>query len=107
MKKLLLAAIDITISACNKPHKLKEFEYPDKIDTSDHPINPQDKRAYTIMGDDVTADNLFDAARMNDFSKIITKILKDDLKKEITVFDVGCFQYLQKFPLLLVVKNIY
>ena len=36
--------------------------------------------------------NLVDRFLMNDFSKIITKILKDDLKKEITVFDVGCFQ---------------
>ena len=28
---------------------------------------------------------------MNDFSKIILKILKKDYKK-ITIFDVGCFQ---------------
>ncbi len=29
---------------------------------------------------------------MNDFSKIISKILNDNLKTELTVFDVGCFQ---------------
>ena len=29
---------------------------------------------------------------MNDFSKIISKIINDNHKKEITVFDVGCFQ---------------
>lgn len=35
---------------------------------------------------------LVDRLLMNDFSKIIAKILKDDLRKEITVFDIGCFQ---------------
>tara|TARA_B100000963_G_scaffold350250_1_gene360288 strand:- start:41 stop:733 length:693 start_codon:yes stop_codon:yes gene_type:complete len=29
---------------------------------------------------------------MNDFSKIISKIVNNNPKKEITVFDVGCFQ---------------
>ena len=29
---------------------------------------------------------------MNDFSKIISKIINDNHKTEITVFDVGCFQ---------------
>ena len=29
---------------------------------------------------------------MNDFSKIISKIVNYNPKKEITVFDVGCFQ---------------
>ena len=29
---------------------------------------------------------------MNDFSKTISKIVNNDSKKEITVFDVGCFQ---------------
>ncbi|WP_422008074.1 M14-type cytosolic carboxypeptidase [Roseivirga pacifica] len=69
-KTTILLALAISTLACSKQHKLTEFEYPDKIDTSDHPIDPQEKRTYTIMGDGVSADNLFDAARMNDFSKI-------------------------------------
>ena len=35
---------------------------------------------------------LVDKFLMNDFSKIISKILNDSSKIELTVFDVGCFQ---------------
>jgi hypothetical protein len=56
--------------SCNKPHQLQEFEYTDKIDTSDHPINPQEKKRYVIIEEWVSADNLFDAARMNNFSRL-------------------------------------
>ena len=33
-----------------------------------------------------------DKLLMNDFSKIISKLINDNSKKEITIFDVGCFQ---------------
>ena len=35
---------------------------------------------------------LVDKFLMNDFSKIISKILNDSSQIELTVFDVGCFQ---------------
>ena len=35
---------------------------------------------------------LVDKLLMNDFSKIIAKIVNDNSKKEITIFDIGCFQ---------------
>lgn len=69
MKNFLTFLFGIAlIFSCDTKYQLTEFEYPDKIDTSDHPIDPQMKKAYTIDG--VTADNLFNAARMNDFKKI-------------------------------------
>lgn len=67
---LTLSLIALFLSSCDTKHKLTEFEYTSKVDTSDHPINPQNKRVYTVMGDGVTADNMFDAARMNDFKRI-------------------------------------
>ena len=50
--------------------KLTEFEYSSKVDTSDHPIELQKKQRYTIIQEGVTADNLFDAARLNDFKRL-------------------------------------
>lgn len=67
---LILILVSLVILSCNSKHKLTEFEYTSKVDTSDHPINPQNKKRYVVMGDGVTADNLFDAARMNDFKRI-------------------------------------
>lgn len=71
MKRFLtLSLIALFLFSCDTKHKLTEFEYTSKVDTNDHPINPQDKRVYTVMGDGVSADNMFDAARMNDFKRI-------------------------------------
>ena len=35
---------------------------------------------------------LVDRFLMNDFSKPISKIINNNLKQEIVIFDVGCFQ---------------
>ena len=51
-----------------EPYKLTDFEYESKVDTSDHPIEMQEKKEYTTQSG-VTADNLFDAARLNDFKE--------------------------------------
>jgi len=48
--------------------KLKEHVFPEPVDTSPIPIEMQEKRS--ITHDDVTVDNLFDGARMNDFVRI-------------------------------------
>ena len=55
---------------CDKQHQLIEFEYTSKVDTSDHPIQPQEKKVYDVEEDGIRADNLFGAARMNDFKKV-------------------------------------
>jgi murein tripeptide amidase MpaA len=65
--------------ACSKTHELTEFEYTSKVDTSDHPIDPQEKRTYAIEDQGVWADNLFDAARLNNF----TALDKDSFEVQI------------------------
>ena len=67
---LSFSLVAFLIMSCDSQHQLTEFEYTSKVDTNDHPINPQEKKVYTIMDDGISADNMFDAARMNDFKKI-------------------------------------
>lgn len=51
-----------------KTYQATDFNYPRKVDTTDHQIELQEKKTYSIGG--VYADNQFDGARLNDFSKI-------------------------------------
>ncbi|MEO1259749.1 MAG: M14 family metallopeptidase [Bacteroidota bacterium] len=51
-----------------KTHQASDFEYSNKVDTTDHPIELQNKKTYAVDG--VFADNQFDGARLNDFSKL-------------------------------------
>ena len=63
--------IVLCLSACDQAkteYTLTEFEYESKVDTSDHPIDLQEKKEYTTESG-ITADNLFDAARLNDFKE--------------------------------------
>lgn len=60
------------IQSCQSRYLAKKHtEFPDPVDTSSKPIDMQEKKRYTLNG--VTADNLFDGARMNDF-----EIVDDD-----------------------------
>lgn len=72
MTRFITAMICLAILAsCQKsyePHKLTEFEYTSKVDTNDHPINSQEKKQYSMQG--ISVDNLFDAARLNDFREL-------------------------------------
>ncbi len=63
--------IVLCLSACDQAkteYILTEFEYESKVDTNDHPIDLQEKKEYSTEAG-VTADNLFDAARLNDFKE--------------------------------------
>jgi len=63
---LFLAAFSLLMISCGST-KLKTHEFPNVFDTSNHPIKYQNKKEYHIDG--VTADNLFDGARLNDFTQ--------------------------------------
>ena len=66
-----LSLLLVLLAACQpawKDHELQAFEYPSKVDTSDHPITLQDKKAYVY--DELTVDNLFEGARLNGFDQI-------------------------------------
>lgn len=73
MTRLLTLLLGLMILAsCTKPYEpltLTEFEYSSKVDTNDHPITPQEKRQYVFAKQGVTVDNLFDAARINNFKE--------------------------------------
>lgn len=64
---LFLVTLSLLMIGCGST-KLKTFEYPNPKDTFNHEIEYQDKKEYNIDG--VFADNQFDAARLNDFSKV-------------------------------------
>jgi len=65
LASLVLFFIGSTVFA---QHKLTKFDYPNKIDTKDHPIASQAKKVYTLNG--VSVDNLFDGARLNSFTAL-------------------------------------
>jgi hypothetical protein len=72
-KSFSLLILSLFLFACAEPrtdHTLKPFEYPTKVDTTDQPITDQVKQVYTVTQDKVSADNMFDGARMNSFSRL-------------------------------------
>ena len=66
--KILPVLLVITFFFSCSSIKLKEHVFPEPVDTSPVPVEMQVKRSITHGG--VTADNLFDGARMNDFVQI-------------------------------------
>lgn len=73
LKSISLLIISLFLFACTESgtkHTLTAFEYPTKVDTQDHPITDQVKQVYTITEDQVSADNMFDGARMNSFTRL-------------------------------------
>ncbi|MCF6279022.1 MAG: M14 family metallopeptidase [Flavobacteriaceae bacterium] len=63
---LLYIIISFLMLGCGSK-KLKTYTFPNPKNTSNHPINYQEKKTYQIDG--VFADNLFDGARLNNFTK--------------------------------------
>lgn len=62
----------VFLFACEEtrvPYELTEFDYTRKVDTNDHPIESQEKKKYET-DDGITVDNLFDAARLNQFQEL-------------------------------------
>lgn len=65
----LLFLLYLITSSCSSGYYVRNtFSYPTPVNTKDKKIQYQIKKLYHI--DDIYADNLFDAARMNNFSKI-------------------------------------
>ena len=57
----------ILLLGCNR-YIAKPFDFPEPVDTTDHPIKMQIKKTYQVDG--VFADNEFEGARLNDFIQI-------------------------------------
>ncbi len=63
MKNLLLLSF-LFFMGCQAP-KLITYDFPKPVDTADHPIQMQEKKTYHIG--EITLDNEFDGARVNNF----------------------------------------
>lgn len=57
------------ITSCQSYYKLNTFDLPRPVDTSNKPIDLQEKKVYSTEAG-VYADNQFDGARLNDFIQI-------------------------------------
>jgi len=70
MKKIIflgLFSLFILFLGC-KNYEASTYNYPDPVDTNNKPIVEQEKKTYQIDG--VSADNLFNGARLNDFIQV-------------------------------------
>ncbi len=59
----------LTIYSCQTAYQAKPHDFPKPVDTTDKPIEFQEKKTYTTENG-VSADNLFDGARLNDFQQL-------------------------------------
>ena len=67
--------------SCSRAYYVRhDFEFPDPVDTSNREIELQQKKQYEIDG--VTADNLYDGARLNGFEKVSDSIFQAVIKAE-------------------------
>jgi hypothetical protein len=57
------------LTACKSTYLAKDYDFPNPVDTTKRPINRQEKKAYTLENG-ITADNLFDGARLNGFEEM-------------------------------------
>ncbi|MEL6394100.1 MAG: M14 family metallopeptidase, partial [Bacteroidota bacterium] len=48
----------------------KPYNFPQAVDTTDKPVNLQEKKTYSLLDGTMLVDNQFDGARLNDFRQI-------------------------------------
>ena len=58
----------LTVYSCQTAYQAKPHDFPKPVDTTDKPVEFQEKKIYTTQSG-VSADNLFDGARLNDFQQ--------------------------------------
>lgn len=59
----------LTIYSCQTTYQAKPHDFPKPVDTTDKPVEFQEKKMYATQSG-VSADNLFDGARLNDFQQL-------------------------------------
>lgn len=59
----------LILSGC-KSYQAKTYDFPKPVDTTSRPIEMQEKKVYKITQTGVSADNLFDGARLNNFELV-------------------------------------
>ena len=85
MKNLLsfLCIILFVSNAC-QTYQAKPYDFPKPVDTSTKPIEFQEKKIYSFPEQGVSADNLFDGARLNDFTFVADNLFQATTSPENT-----------------------
>lgn len=79
-KIIYFALLGVVMSSCSSNNALINHIFPDPIDTKSTDIISQRKTTYNIQG--VYADNEFDGARLNNFTKINDKLFRATISPE-------------------------
>ncbi len=87
---LLLVSMMI---GCKSTSGLLNHEYPKSVDTSDRQIMLQDRKEYQING--VHADNLFEGARLNNFTQINHSLYRATISPENTPINASAYYALR------------
>jgi cytosolic carboxypeptidase protein 6 len=71
----------IIFLSCSRAYYVRnDFDFPEPVDTKNREIEIQQKKQYQIDG--VTAENLFDGARLNGFEKVADSVFQAVIKAE-------------------------
>ena len=69
-KLLLFSTLLLVILSCRSTYTAKPYDFPKPVDTKTKAISLQEKKVYSLQKEGVSADNLFDGARLNNFQHL-------------------------------------
>ncbi len=87
MKSLYLLLFSLLSFFSCKSYQATDHQFPKPVDTTSRSINNQEKKTYSIDG--IFADNQFDGARLNSFSKIDDHTFQADILPENTPINMS------------------
>jgi len=85
-----LSSLVFLFSYCRVSYEAQPYDFPKPVDTTDKPIELQEKKVYaTPLG--VYADNLFDGARLNHFEHLQQDTFQADIHPENTPINPSAY----------------
>lgn len=111
MKKhiIYLTFLLFTIYSCQTAYQARPYDFPNPVDTTDKPIELQEKKVYTTAKG-VSADNQFDGARLNDFKHLNQDTFQVSIFPENTPINPSpyyAFRLWSESPQRIVIKLAY
>ena len=106
---ILLFLSLLILASCKINYQAKPHDFPKPVDTTDRPVEFQDKKVYTTL-QGVSADNLFDGARLNDFQHFNQDTFQVDIFPEnipINPSPYYAFRLWSETPQQVVIKLAY
>jgi len=80
--QLLLIIWIFALLSCATSRKATTYDFPKPVDTTDKAIDVQVKKTYSFPNSGLSADNLFDGARLNNFSQINDSLFQATISPE-------------------------